>query len=52
MENEFLMLNEDHCVYTKRSGPDFMFMTLYVDDILIDINNLDFLTQATYILRI
>lgn len=45
VENGFFMLDEDHYLYTKRYGPDFVFMILYVDDILITGNSLEFLTQ-------
>lgn len=39
-------MEEDHYVYTKRYGPDFVIMTLYVDDILIAGNSLEFLREA------
>ena len=37
------MIDEDHCVYSKRSGSKFVIMTLYVDDILIAGNNVEYL---------
>jgi len=37
------MLSEDHCVYVKRSTRGIMFLTLYVDDILLAGNNLEML---------
>ena len=37
---------EDHCVYVRRSTRGIMFLTLYVDDILLDGNNLE-LIEAT-----
>ena len=36
MSNDgFMMMEEDHCVYIKRSNIGFIIMSLYVDDILI-----------------
>ena len=32
----------DHCIYLKISGSKIIFMVLYVDDILLASNNLDF----------
>lgn len=46
VENGFLTLDEDHYVCTKRFRSNFIFMTIYMDDILIDKNSLKFLTQA------
>ena len=40
----FVMIDEDHCVYVKRSGDCFAILFLYVDDILLAANNTDFLT--------
>ena len=37
------MIDEDHCVYSKSSGSKFVIMTLYVDDILIAGNNVEYL---------
>ena len=31
----FTMVSEDHCVYVKRTSVGIMFLTLYVDDILL-----------------
>jgi hypothetical protein len=33
------MMEEDHCVYVKRSNNSFIILSLYVDDILIAENN-------------
>jgi hypothetical protein len=33
--NGFTMIEEDHCVYTKRSKGSFIILSLYVDDILL-----------------
>ena len=40
------MVSEDHCVYVKRSTGGIMFLTLYVDDILLAGNNLEMI-EAT-----
>lgn len=45
VENVFLIMDEDHCVYIKRSWLYFVFMTLYVDDIIIAENILKFHIQ-------
>ena len=36
---KFKMIEEDHCVYIKRSKDKFVILSLYVDDILIAGNN-------------
>jgi Reverse transcriptase (RNA-dependent DNA polymerase) len=33
------MIDEDHCVYVKRSKNKFVILSLYVDDILLTSNN-------------
>ena len=33
------MIEEDHCVYTKRSKGSFIILSLYVDDILLANND-------------
>ena len=33
------MIDEDHCVYVKRSRDNFLILSLYVDDILLARNN-------------
>ena len=43
ISNNFVMIDEDHCVYSKCSGSKFVIMTLYVDDILIAENNVEYL---------
>ena len=35
------MVSEDHCVYVKKTTKEIMFLTLYVDDILLAGNNLE-----------
>ena len=35
----FTMMDEDHCVYIKRSNIGFIILSLYVDDILITRND-------------
>ena len=37
------MTDEDHCVYVKRSEGNFVILSLYVDDILLAGNNLEYL---------
>ena len=37
------MMDEDHCVYVKRSNDKFVILTLYVGDILLAGNNVDYL---------
>ena len=39
----FAMTDEDHCVYVKRSEGNFIILSLYVDDILLAGNNLEYL---------
>jgi Reverse transcriptase (RNA-dependent DNA polymerase) len=36
------MIDEDHCVYVKRSKNKFMILSLYVDDILLTSNNKEY----------
>jgi len=40
------MVSEDHYVYVKRSIGRIMFLTLYVDDILMARNNLKMITTT------
>jgi len=37
--NGFMMIEEDHCVYVKRSKSNFLILSLYADDILLGENN-------------
>ena len=39
----FVMIEEDHCVYIKRSQEVFIIMSLYVDDILLAGNSKEYL---------
>uniref|UniRef100_A0A2N9FVA6 Integrase catalytic domain-containing protein n=1 Tax=Fagus sylvatica TaxID=28930 RepID=A0A2N9FVA6_FAGSY len=41
--NGFLMIEEDHCVYVKRSEGSFIILSLYVDDILLAGNDKEFI---------
>jgi hypothetical protein len=43
ISNGFLMIEEDHCVYVKRSEGSFIILSLYVDDILLAGNNKEFI---------
>ena len=36
------MVKEDHCVYIKRLEDVFTILSLYVDDILLAANNIEF----------
>jgi len=40
------MISEDHFVYVKKTTKGIMFLTLYVDDILLGENNMEMI-QAT-----
>jgi len=42
----FTMVSEDHCVYVKRTTRGIMFLTLYVDDILLVGNNLEMINAT------
>ena len=35
LNNGFTRMEEDHCVYIKRSNIGYIILSLYVDDILI-----------------
>ena len=39
--NGFTMIEEDHCVYIKRSKGSFIILSLYVDDILLAGNDME-----------
>jgi len=39
---DFKMIDEDHCVYVKRSKDKFVILSLYVDDILLASNNKEY----------
>ena len=41
--NGFLMIEEDHCVYVKRSERSFIILSLYVEDLLLAGNNKAFI---------
>ena len=45
LSNGFTMIDEDNCVYTKRSKGQFIIMSLYVDDILIAGNDKQFVME-------
>jgi len=40
------MVSEDHCVYVKRTTREIMFLTLYVDDILLAGNKLEMINAT------
>ena len=39
------MIDEDHCIYIKRSMDKFIIMSLYVDDILIAGNSKEYINE-------
>ena len=39
LKDGFTMMEEDHCVYIKRSNNHFIILSLYVDDLLIARND-------------
>ena len=43
MSNQFEMMDEDHCIYVKKSNDKFVILTPYVDDILIVGNHVEYL---------
>jgi len=42
----FAMVSEDHCVYVKRTTREIMFLTLYIDDILLAGNNMEMINTT------
>lgn len=42
----FTMIEEDHCVYVKRSGRNFLILSLYVDDILLAGNDMEMIVAT------
>ena len=36
------MIDEDHCIYVKKSNEKFVILSLYVDDSLLAENNLEY----------
>ena len=43
VSNHFEMMDEDHRIYVKRSSDKFVILTLYMDDILLAGNNVEYL---------
>ena len=43
---DFVMMEEDHCVYVKKSNTAFLILSLDVDDILLAGNDLNFLNAT------
>ena len=43
ISNHFEMMDEDYCVYVKRLNDKLVILTLYVDDILLAENNMEYL---------
>ena len=44
--NGFTMIEEDHCVYVKRSKGSFIILSLYVDDILSAGNDMEMIVAT------
>ena len=42
---DFIMIDEDHCVYVKQTQEKFVILSLYVDDILLAANDKGFLIE-------
>ena len=40
------MIEEDHCVYTKRSKGSFIILSLYIDDILLAGNDAEMIVAT------
>ena len=40
--NVFIMIDEDHCVYIKRNKDKYLLLSLYMDDILIARNDMEY----------
>ena len=40
------MLEEDHCVYVKRTGKSFLILSLYMDDILLTGNDMEIIVAT------
>ncbi|OMO58188.1 Integrase, catalytic core [Corchorus capsularis] len=46
IQNGFEMIEEDHCVYVKRSKGSFVILSLYVDDILLAGNDMEMIVTT------
>ena len=42
----FVRSKVDHCVYSKKAGNHFIYVVLYVDDMLLVGNNMDFIKEV------
>jgi len=42
MSFDFTMIDEDHCIYVKKSNGNFVILSLYIDDILLVGYNLEY----------
>ena len=45
MSHNFEMIEEDHCVYIKRSKDKFLILSLYIDNILIVGNSKEYILE-------
>ena len=41
----FVRSKDDHCVYYKQAGNDFIYVVLYVDDMLLVGNNMEVIKE-------
>ena len=46
IQDRFEMIEEDHCVYAKRSKDSFLILSLYVDDILLAGNDMELIVAT------
>ena len=46
MSFDFTMIDEDHCIDMKKSNGNFVILSLYVDDILLPRNNLEYVKNV------
>ena len=50
LQLNFVRSNSDHCVYVKRTGDQFVILTLYVDDILLIRNSVKMVNSVKNLL--
>jgi hypothetical protein len=42
----FVRSKVDHCIYSKEEGGNFIYVVLYVDDMLLIVNNMDAIKEV------